>query len=138
MSYYYDVAIGMSLTSFRELWEYEKEFVDKEGSLLDHMSDFIVRKDGTVILYWSEIQWNRHPFGKRIERFLFNLNKEGKRAYTFIKMGEDLEDVTEYYYCGEDEIDYIEGFGIRRELFIDTYDGDERWAEPDRSKLENL
>ena len=25
MSYYYDVAIGVSLTSFRELWEYEKE-----------------------------------------------------------------------------------------------------------------
>lgn len=138
MSSYYDVAIGMSLPSFRELWEYEKEFVDEQGSLLDYMSDFIIRENGTVVLYWTEIKWNRHPSGERIERFLFNLRKEGKRAYTFVKMGEDLDDIWEYCYCGEDEIDYIEGFGVRRELYIEEEDGDKHWLNPDKQQLENL
>ena len=69
MSYYSDVAIGMSAENFKLLWEQEKELVDEQGSVLDMMSEFIDRpEDGTIVMVWYCFKWYGELV-KRIEKF---------------------------------------------------------------------
>ena len=133
MSYYSDVAIGLSLESYRILWEREKEFFDNDGSLLDLMTEFITRKDGTVVLIWEYIEWEG-KLADRIEDFLDELDEEGTRSYSFVRLGEDINDIDTYTVIGISEPQLV-GIGIKRELDIDCVAGDCHWYDADFEDL---
>ena len=133
MSYLSDVAIGMSLASFRNLWESEKELVDEQGSLLDKMTEFIEREDGTVILYWEWIDWNSAA-AQRINDFLGSIDSEGLRSYAFVKIGEELDDVEEYYIDGLKE-EPITSITLKRTIDMDSKVGDCHQFSPDIKTL---
>lgn len=50
-----DVVIGMSITSFRDLWEREGELFDDEESLLDNITEFIERKNEDIVFFSGKV-----------------------------------------------------------------------------------
>lgn len=129
-----DVVIGMSVTSFRNLWEREAELVDDKGSLLDNMTEFIERKDdGIVFLFWECVNWNS-PAAQRINDFLGELDAEGIRSYSFVRIGENIDDIEEYYVQGMLE-PMVEGIEIERRISVDSEIGDWHTFSPDFANL---
>ena len=131
MSYYSDIAIGMSLQSFKDLWEREKEYVDKKGSLLDKIDKFVHRDDDSVFIFWKDIEWYRTPLARRIEDFLQDLVNEGERSYYFIRMGEELDDIEKDWFVGKVETQKLDSIDVQRKIaIIDEKQDDKIYSLP--------
>ena len=114
-----NVVIGMSITSFRDLWEREGELFNDEDSLLDNITEFIERKNEDIVfLFWKDIDWNSAA-AQRINDFLRELDLEGIRSYSFVRLGEDIKDIEEYYIQGMLE-PAIDGIKIERRIIVDS------------------
>ena len=124
MSYYCNVTIGMSIKTFHDLWEYEKEHVDSHGSMLDKMTNFVVREDKTVVLVWEDVEWRRIPAAQRIDDFLHDVSEQGERAFSYFIMGEELDDAEECFITGSEEQEPISGIEIQRKIVITSQDKD--------------
>lgn len=96
MGYRSEVRICLLKENFEELKE---RCSNLEYSLIDTM-DFENKDNKTVVFGWDWIKWyNEFDEIAAIENYLFNLADDV--PYSFVRIGEDRDDIEEYgHYCG--------------------------------------
>lgn len=112
MGYYSDVAIGLREEDFQALWEQEEEY---DYTILQEIFESKRTDDGDVVFTIEGVKWYEgFEEIKRIIDFLDGLERQEK-PYSFVRIGENLEDIESYEACDKDGY-CIEGIEVVRYL----------------------
>ena len=106
MAYYNLVKISMKKENYDALIEKANRENEAEVLLDPEVCNPIERKDGTVIMTFNWIKWDRsYTDCAFIYNFLDQMEEEGY-PYSLVRIGEEVGDVEEVYYRGVDDDDY--------------------------------
>lgn len=114
MGYYSDVALGLKVEDYKDLWEREKECGGY--SLLEDIFDSKEHGDEILLLIEGVKWYDGYEEVDRITDFLQELEKKG-HPYSFLRIGEDSEDVERVEVLDEDGYS-IEGLEVVRYITL--------------------
>ena len=114
MGYRSEVAIVIGEDDFNELKRNDKV---RELLKCAEIIRYLNSSQNIISIYWDWIKWyETYEDVNIIENFLDNL-QEKEHSYHFVRVGEELEDIEERYYEGEnDELETWDYVGISRQV----------------------